>query len=99
MFNELYNRTILNILWQNNRKNAGNDVIMLDCDHFKEVNDKCGHDRGDDALKIYKDSILRAIDSMSSLKDRTFPARWGGDEFLVCVYNSSGGEVIELAKK
>jgi len=99
MFNELYNRTALNILWQNYRSKAENGVIMLDGDHFKEVNDKCGHNEGDNVLKIYKDSILRAIDSTSSLKARTYPARWGGEEFVVCVYNSSRDEVIELAKK
>jgi diguanylate cyclase (GGDEF)-like protein/PAS domain S-box-containing protein len=54
-------------------------LLILDLDHFKEVNDTLGHDRGDQLLaqtaKRIKDS-LRDIDTV---------ARMGGDEFTVVV--------------
>jgi diguanylate cyclase (GGDEF)-like protein len=54
-------------------------IIMLDMDHFKEINDKLGHAAGDMALRdmaeIIKDSIGPA----------DFAARYGGDEFVIAV--------------
>jgi diguanylate cyclase (GGDEF)-like protein len=56
--------------------------LLIDIDWFKAVNDKYGHSHGDDILK-----------QLSSLLDETtrscdVVARWGGEEFLVVLYNS-----------
>ena len=54
-------------------------VLMVDIDHFKQVNDTHGHDIGDQALKMVTTSLtngLRAYD---------YIGRWGGEEFLVLV--------------
>ncbi|MBN1945171.1 MAG: GGDEF domain-containing protein [Bradymonadales bacterium] len=51
-------------------------VQMIDIDHFKEVNDRWGHDVGDAVLKMVAETLqhtLRAFDVIG---------RWGGDEFL-----------------
>ena len=55
------------------------DLILLgvDLDHFKDVNDRHGHDAGDRAL-LQTSDILRAVCRRSD-----FVVRWGGDEFLV----------------
>lgn len=52
-------------------------VAMLDIDHFKTVNDTLGHDRGDDAIRLVSQRILRAL----RLED--YAGRWGGDEFVL----------------
>lgn len=52
-------------------------LIMLDLDHFKEVNDRHGHDTGDKLLVALAD-LLR-----TSIRDVDFTARLGGEEFVV----------------
>ena len=48
---------------------------MIDIDHFKNVNDSCGHDVGDLVLA----SVAREIQRMAD----TRVCRWGGEEFVV----------------
>ena len=54
-------------------------LLLIDLDHFKEVNDRCGHAAGDDLLRLMA-SRLRA-----SYLDNSFAARLGGDEFVMVV--------------
>lgn len=52
-------------------------VLMIDIDHFKQVNDRHGHQTGDRVLQVVAERLqgcLRAGDILG---------RWGGDEFLV----------------
>jgi diguanylate cyclase (GGDEF)-like protein len=95
----LYNASALNMIWGKRNKDMQIGLIMLDGDHFKLVNDKCGHDIGNKVLEIYRDSILNAIDLAVKSKTRAFPARWGGEEFCVLVFDASEDEIISLSKK
>ena len=52
-------------------------LILVDIDHFKEVNDSLGHDGGDDLLKKIGETIR------SSIRSSDLAARMGGDEFAV----------------
>lgn len=52
-------------------------VLLIDIDHFKDVNDCYGHQTGDKVLKAVAECIR------SSIRTYDFAARWGGDEFLV----------------
>jgi diguanylate cyclase (GGDEF)-like protein len=52
-------------------------LIMLDLDHFKEVNDNHGHDIGDMVLKNTVELLHNRIRKSDIL------ARWGGEEFMV----------------
>jgi len=52
-------------------------LILLDLDHFKEVNDTYGHDVGDDVLKHIADFL--AQDPL----EEGMLARWGGEEFVI----------------
>lgn len=61
-------------------------VLFIDFDRFKEVNDRLGHDVGDELLKSIADRLranLRAIDSVVSESGGHLPARLGGDEFVI----------------
>ncbi len=52
-------------------------IILLDIDHFKQINDRLGHDRGDVILQ----RVAKAIGA--SVRATDVASRWGGEEFLV----------------
>lgn len=54
-------------------------LILIDIDHFKEVNDTYGHDMGDYILKEMSNILQENID------DDHFLFRWGGEEFAILV--------------
>lgn len=66
-------------------------VLVIDCDHFKKVNDELGHDFGDECLRqlatIFEASLPRATDIC---------ARYGGEEFSVILAGTglAGAELV-----
>ncbi len=64
-------------------------VVMLDIDHFKQVNDQFGHLAGDQVL-IRLSTLIQTL-----LDKEDFIARFGGDEFVVCLKNKDR-QVSEL---
>ena len=59
------------------RNNHDLAVIVIDLDHFKEINDQFGHAAGDVVLKEFSNRLRRCIRACD------VPIRIGGDEFLV----------------
>jgi diguanylate cyclase (GGDEF)-like protein len=73
---------------------GGLDVMFLDLDDFKQVNDSLGHRTGDKLL-VEIASRLHAIIGPSDVV-----ARWGGDEFVILHHHAPGQlETHELAKR
>ncbi|MCC0566250.1 GGDEF domain-containing protein [Brevibacillus agri] len=60
-----------------NRTNSKLFVLIIDCDNFKEINDRHGHDKGDIVLTKIGETLV------GSTRRSDIVARWGGDEFLV----------------
>lgn len=58
-------------------------VLLIDLDHFKEVNDACGHVVGDGLLLDFANRLLALLDSTM------FAARVGGDKFIVLLRNAT----------
>jgi diguanylate cyclase (GGDEF)-like protein len=52
-------------------------IALLDIDHFKRINDTCGHAQGDEVLKAF------ALAVGATVRDTDVLGRWGGEEFMV----------------
>lgn len=65
---------------RNNEDKTPIYLLMVDADHFKEINDTYGHVEGDAALVRIADALRTAC---KGLKKRATIARYGGDEFVV----------------
>ncbi len=68
-------------------------VILLDIDHFKNVNDSYGHQTGDAVLK----AIARILKESTRKVDTA--GRWGGEEFLVITPSAGIDEGVQTAEK
>jgi len=75
------------------RYSLGLSILMLDIDHFKQVNDTYGHQAGDIAL-----SALAAL-VKSSLRELDVVARYGGEEFLVICTNTAIDGAVLVAER
>jgi diguanylate cyclase (GGDEF)-like protein len=68
-------------------------LIMLDLDNFKHINDRAGHDAGDNALRILADGLrseLRAVDTA---------VRFGGDEFAIILPQANVEGAVIVAER
>tara|TARA_R110002073_G_scaffold38859_4_gene111228 strand:+ start:7087 stop:8004 length:918 start_codon:yes stop_codon:yes gene_type:complete len=68
-------------------------IALLDIDFFKKFNDYYGHQAGDDALRVVAQSTKSAL----RVSDRFF--RYGGEEFLVLMPNTSSEEALIGAER
>jgi diguanylate cyclase (GGDEF)-like protein len=68
-------------------------LMMLDLDHFKDINDSLGHTVGDALLSEL------ALRLTSCLRDTDLVARLGGDEFIFVLPNAGSGEASDVARK
>jgi diguanylate cyclase (GGDEF)-like protein len=67
--------------------------VMIDLDHFKEINDSAGHAAGDAVLRQMRE-LLEAASRSSDII-----VRWGGDEFLLVARELSGDGLADLAER
>ncbi len=94
----LYNRRHFNEVLQRRfseavRYESDLSCLMIDLDDFKEVNDRHGHQVGDEVL------MLVATIISSQLRAADLGARFGGDEFIVLLPQTSAGRAEVLATR
>lgn len=68
-------------------------LLLLDIDHFKSINDTHGHATGDDCLREV--GALLA----SATRDYDLCARWGGEEFVVALPQTSPAQALLVAER
>ncbi len=87
----LYNRRELHRfldyeLVKSKRYNHPFSVLLIDIDHFKEINDKFGHRTGDEILQEVAQVLLHHT------RGCDLPARYGGDEFIIVLPETPAGQ-------
>ncbi len=68
-------------------------LLLLDIDHFKQINDRCGHATGDRVLAALGGLLPRL------LRDCDHAARWGGEEFVVGLLSTDRAGATEVAER
>jgi diguanylate cyclase (GGDEF)-like protein len=75
------------------RTNSKLFVLVFDCDNFKDINDKYGHQKGDLVLSMIGETLL------GTMRNSDVVARWGGDEFLVLGYYKEELDLQTILKR
>lgn len=95
---QLSNRRHLLELADSERARARRDdmplsLVIVDIDHFKQINDGLGHDIGDRVL-VHVSGLFRAC-----CRDSDSVARWGGEEFLFLLPNTEAEAAMNFAER
>ena len=95
----LYNRTYFKAFLEKhcNQRISLDDpscaVLLLDLDHFKQYNDRCGHPAGDKVLKQITKILLHCI------RKGDVAARYGGEEFALLLTNVTRDQAYSIAER
>jgi len=68
-------------------------MVIVDADHFKEVNDRFGHQRGDTVLRDLAACLSRSARSSDHL------SRFGGEEFVILLSDTDHEKALEVAER
>jgi diguanylate cyclase (GGDEF)-like protein len=95
---ELYNRRVFNEFFERElnrakRYNQPLGLVMMDMHRFKEVNDKHGHPRGDEVLRMAAATLKKA------LRTSDFAFRIGGDEFALVLPQTDAPQSLALSRR
>ena len=85
--------TLKRMVAQANRSITPLTAAMLDLDHFKQVNDRFGHAKGDEVLAAVGTALR------SCLRASDFAGRFGGEELLVLLPDTSAEDAVTLAER
>ena len=88
-FNEVLNYE----LQRDSRYQKGLSLILCDLDYFKLINDKHGHNIGDEVLKEFTQLVS------DNIRKTDFFARWGGEEFALLLPETELSTAVEMAEK
>ena len=94
LFNRKYlEESVKTIVSQVKRTNIPYGILMVDIDFFKMINDTYGHDVGDEAIKIISQTLIE------NSRESDIVVRFGGEEFIVLLYNCDEAFIFEVAEK
>jgi len=67
-------------------------LLMIDLDNFRDINSQRGHQAGDNALRLLANCLL------DNTRNSDLVFRYGGDEFLIALPNTSINDAMDIAK-
>jgi len=79
-------------VYRSSRTGRAFSLIMLDIDHFKMINDRFGHQKGDIALRAIAEIVKKRLEKTDVFTRRS------GDEFLILLSDTSGEQAALLAE-
>jgi diguanylate cyclase (GGDEF)-like protein len=85
--------TLLRMMAQAGRSFTPLSVVLLDLDHFKQINDRYGHDRGDEVLAAFSTRLKEVV------RDSDFAGRSGGEEFVLFLPDTDRTGAVRLAER
>ena len=68
-------------------------ALLIDIDHFKQINDNFGHDVGDEVLREF------AVRLASNVRAADLPCRYGGEEFVIVMPDTSLASAEKIADR
>ena len=86
-------QSLLSEFGRSMRYNSPLSVVLLDVDHFKDVNDSYGHQKGDEILVTFA-SVLKKF-----CRANDTAARYGGEEFLMILPQSNAQGAFKIAER
>jgi diguanylate cyclase (GGDEF)-like protein len=85
--------TLKRMVAQADRAGAPLGVVLFDLDHFKQVNDLYGHEKGDEVLSAVGVTIA------GSLRSSDFAGRYGGEEFILLLPGTNTDDAVTVSEK
>jgi two-component system cell cycle response regulator len=86
-------RRLLEEIGRTRRHGYALSCLYIDIDHFKQINDKIGHQAGDDVLR----EVAARIKAELRLSDAL--GRFGGEEFVVLLIDAELGDAVSVAER
>jgi diguanylate cyclase (GGDEF)-like protein len=80
-------------LEQANRHNQKLSILMFDLDNFKDINDKYGHNIGDEVLREMAKRMQECF------RKSDLPGRWGGEEFIALLPHTARRAALQVAER
>jgi diguanylate cyclase (GGDEF)-like protein len=73
-------------------RNEGHFLLIVDADHFKQINDRYGHSKGDEALMKIAKALRYAV------RSKDIVGRIGGEEFAILLVSVGPREALQMAE-
>lgn len=89
----IFDKKLVEAILVHQRHNQNMNLVFLDIDNFKNINDKFGHASGDKVI-IRIANILK-----NNIRQTDLLARWGGEEFVIAYINTSFEDALTVTEK
>ncbi len=83
---------LIRMVAQSQRAHSPLSAIVIDLDHFKALNDRHGHQAGDEVLEVFGATLRRGV------RASDFAGRWGGEEFVVLLHDTGLEGAVQAAE-
>jgi diguanylate cyclase (GGDEF)-like protein len=84
---------LIRMVAQAQRAHTPLSAVVIDLDHFKALNDRHGHQAGDEVLEVFSATLRRGV------RASDFAGRWGGEEFVVLLHDTGLDGAMLAAEK